>query len=121
MSPAEVEAVLGRPDGFERAGDFVGYQYADRLISGWSWDRADYYAIFENERLVRWGSGHVRQGTGPEFGTLVVIPLQSWIDPRDRSRPPTAWRPQARPVDGAIMAPPQWAARANRGSTRSAR
>ncbi|MGH9173484.1 MAG: hypothetical protein ACRD1H_03955, partial [Vicinamibacterales bacterium] len=62
---------------FERAGDLVGYQYTNRLISGWSWDRADYYAIFDKERLVRWGSGHVRQGTGPKIGTLVVIPLQN--------------------------------------------
>lgn len=75
MTRAEVESVLGRPDGFQRSGSMVGYQYTNRLISGWSWDRADYYAVFDNDRLMQWGPGYVRQGQAPG-STLVVVPLQ---------------------------------------------
>ena len=76
MTRDQVIAVMGQPDGFQRAGDRVGLQYTNRLISGWSWDRADYFAIFENDRLVAWGPGEVRTGTGPNTGTLIVIPVQ---------------------------------------------
>ena len=74
MSPAQVEAIMGRPDGFQRSGDKVGYQYTNRLISGWSWDRADYYAIFQDDRLSQWGAGVVRQGQ--QNGVLVVVPVR---------------------------------------------
>jgi hypothetical protein len=74
MSPEEVAAILGRPDGVQRAGGYIGYQYTNRLISGWSWDRADYVAVFEDSKLVQWGPGEVRQGRGPNIGTLVVLP-----------------------------------------------
>jgi hypothetical protein len=76
MTPDEVIAVLGRPTGFQRAGDMSGFQYTNRLISGWNWDRADYYALFKNDRLVQWGSGDVRVETSHNFSTLVVIPLR---------------------------------------------
>src|SRR5687768_11432315 len=76
MSRESVEAVLGKPDGFQRSGELVGYQYTNRLISGWSWDRTDYHAIFKGDRLVQWGPGEVRPGSGPNVGTLVVVPLR---------------------------------------------
>ena len=76
MTQAEVEAILGRPDGYQHVGDYVGYQYTNRLISGWSWDKADYFAIFNKGRLTQWGPGQVRPGNGPNVGTLIVIPIQ---------------------------------------------
>lgn len=75
MSRAEVDELLGKPDGFRRDGNFVGYTYSNRLISGWSYDRADYHVIFENDRAVQWGAGEVRQGTGPNVGTLLLVPF----------------------------------------------
>lgn len=42
MSQPEVTEVMGKPDGFQRKGEYVVYKYTNRLISGWSWDRADY-------------------------------------------------------------------------------
>ena len=76
MSTGQVEEILGRPDGFQRAGYAVGYQYTNRLISGFSWDRTDYYAIFRDDRLVEWGPGEVRQGQVPNTGTLLVVPVR---------------------------------------------
>ena len=45
MSKDDVIARLGNPDGFQRSGDYEALRYTNRLISGWSWDRADYNVI----------------------------------------------------------------------------
>ena len=45
MSQADVVGTLGRPDGFKTEGDYTVLKYTNRLISGWSWDRADYFVI----------------------------------------------------------------------------
>lgn len=76
MTRQQVESKLGRPDGFQRDGQLVRYQYTDRMISGWGWDRADYYAVFNDDRLVQWGTGNVREKTGPAAGTVFVVPTQ---------------------------------------------
>jgi hypothetical protein len=52
----------------------IPYEYANALISGWSWDRADFYAVFEDDKLTQWGTGEVRQNQ-PNVGTLTVIPF----------------------------------------------
>lgn len=74
MSPAQVEAVLGKPDGFARDGAVVSYQYTNRLISGWGWDKADYVVVFNEDRLAGWGPGQIRQGHGPNVGAIMVLP-----------------------------------------------
>ena len=61
MSKDEVISVLGNPDGFQRAGDYEALRYTNRLISGWSWDRADYNVILRAGRVVEYGPGQVRQ------------------------------------------------------------
>jgi outer membrane protein assembly factor BamE (lipoprotein component of BamABCDE complex) len=76
MSRSQVEEKLGRPDGFMRSSDQVAYQYVNKLTSGWSYDRADYYVIFEDDRLVQWGAGEVRPAQDTTFGTFVVIPFR---------------------------------------------
>jgi hypothetical protein len=73
MSPAEVSGVLGSPNGQTRSGDYLQYQYTNRLVSGWGWDRADFYALFEDDKLTAWGSGDVRQNQ-PNIHT--IVPLQ---------------------------------------------
>lgn len=75
MTPDQVIAVLGRPDGQSQQGNQLGYQYTNRLISAWGWDRADYVTLFTSGRLTSWGPGQVRQGSGPNVGTLIVAPL----------------------------------------------
>lgn len=71
MSRAEVESVLGRPDGFQRSGTQVGYQYTNRFVP-WTGQRADYYTVFENDQLTQWGTGEIRPG--PDVNYLVVVP-----------------------------------------------
>lgn len=72
----EVERMLGRPDGYQRQGSTEALTYANRLISGWGWDRADYIVILTDGRVSSYGPGAIRQGQGPMVGTLVLIPLR---------------------------------------------
>lgn len=74
MTPDEVIAVAGRPDGVEREGDYLGYKWANVLISGWGWDRADYNAVFHKERLKSWGPGTIRQNRSPVSTIMVITP-----------------------------------------------
>lgn len=74
MTKEEVIDELGRPDGFQRAGEHEAIEYSNRLMSGWSWDRADYYVILENEQVVQYGAGEVRER---EPNVLVLVPLRS--------------------------------------------
>jgi hypothetical protein len=57
----DVVSKLGKPDGQKMSGDTLICFYVNRLISGWSWDRADYYAKFLNDQLIEYGTGNVRQ------------------------------------------------------------
>ena len=61
MSQEEVVSVIGKPDGFQQRGEYTIYKYTNRLISGWSWDRADYFFIFKDDMLIEYGAGEVRE------------------------------------------------------------
>lgn len=73
MPKQDIIAALGKPDGFQRVGDFESLTYKNRLVSGWSWDRADYTVILQNGRVIQWGAGEVRQN-GPN--TIILVPTQ---------------------------------------------
>jgi hypothetical protein len=50
----------GFTEGFKVSGDFTVLTYKNRLISGWSYDRADFHVILKNDSVVETGSGEVR-------------------------------------------------------------
>ena len=75
MSKDEVIRVLGNPDGFQRSGDYEALRYTNLLISGWSWDRADYNVILSNGQVLEYGPGQVRQ-RDPNTSTLILVPLK---------------------------------------------
>ena len=75
MSKDEVIATIGNPDGFQRSGDDEALRYTNRLISGWSWDRADYNVIIRNGRVVAYGAGQVRQ-RDPNTNMLILVPIR---------------------------------------------
>lgn len=75
MSKEQVIKVLGNPDGFRRSGNWEALRYTNRLISGWSWDRADYNVILHNGRVVEYGPGEVRQ-QDPNTGILILVPVR---------------------------------------------
>jgi hypothetical protein len=60
MTPGQVTAILGHPDGFREIGDVSYYQYSNRLTSGWGWDKGDYEVAFRNEKVIGYGATEVR-------------------------------------------------------------
>ncbi|EQD56705.1 hypothetical protein B2A_05132 [mine drainage metagenome] len=73
MTKQQVVAVLGNPDGVQTSGHYEALEYANRLISGWSWDRADYYVILKDDIVTAYGPGQVRQ---EQPGVLVLVPVR---------------------------------------------
>lgn len=74
MSKQQVIAVMGQPDGVQKSGHYEALDYANRLISGWSWDRADYYIILKDDKVVSYGPGTVRH-EGPCSNVLILVPI----------------------------------------------
>ncbi len=60
MSQAEVVRILGKPDGFKPDGDHKVLKYTNKLISGWSADRADYFVILKDDQVTEYGAGEIR-------------------------------------------------------------
>src|SRR6266481_4037757 len=56
MTKDQVISLLGHPDGYQAEGDSEVLRYTNKLVSGWSWDRADYYAILRGGKLVEYGA-----------------------------------------------------------------
>lgn len=75
MSKQQVVAVMGKPDGYRQSGNYEALEYANRLISGWSWDRADYYIILKGNEVVSYGPGKVRR-ENPNSNVLILVPLR---------------------------------------------
>ena len=77
MTKAQVITALGQPDGYSQAGSTEALTYSNRLMSGWSWDRADYQVILSSGVVTAYGPGTVRQNSAPgNIRTLVLIPLR---------------------------------------------
>lgn len=72
MSKSEVIDVLGNPDGFKTVNDQEVLTYKNRLISGWSWDRADYHIVIKNSRVIGYGAGEVRVKNN---NTILIVPI----------------------------------------------
>jgi hypothetical protein len=71
---AQVIAQMGQPDGYRSSGNVEVLTYSDRLISGWSWGRADYQVILRNGRVAEYGFGQVGDAS-PNVGTIIFVPL----------------------------------------------
>lgn len=61
MSKSEVTNLLGSHDQVsKKEGGWSIYYYKDRLLSGWSWDKTDYYVVFSPiGRVYEYGHGSV--------------------------------------------------------------
>ena len=73
MDRQAVERQLGRPDGFSEQEGYQVLTYKNRLMSGWSWDRADYQVLLKDGLVVQYGPGEVRQNQ-PNTGLVIVAP-----------------------------------------------
>ena len=72
MSQADVVGTLGRSDGFRTEGGYTILKYTNRLISGWSWDRADYFVILRDDKVTEYGSGEVREKNVGGIHTIFI-------------------------------------------------
>ncbi|HXQ51026.1 MAG TPA: hypothetical protein VN802_08030 [Stellaceae bacterium] len=59
MTKDQVVATLGPPDGYSHEGNTEVLKYADRLISGWGFDRADYRVDLSFGRVTAYGPGPI--------------------------------------------------------------
>jgi len=75
MDRHTVERQMGRPDGFSTQDGYEVLTYKNRLMSGWSWDRADYQVLLKDGRVVQYGPGVVRQNSA-NTGLVIVAPVR---------------------------------------------
>jgi hypothetical protein len=75
MAKADVTKTLGNPDGYQSLGEYEALKYSNRLMSGFSWDRGDYFVVLKNGVVVEYGVGTVREKS-PNSNVLVVVPIQ---------------------------------------------
>lgn len=76
MSKAAAEKAMGRPDRFKTEGADEVYVYSNRMMSGWSWDKADYVLRFSNGALVAYGPENIvhRQYVPPPPTQSAYVP-----------------------------------------------
>ena len=74
MPKEEVVQALGHPDGYQSRGEYEALKYSHRLVTGWSWDRADYFVILKDGKTVEYGTGEVRV-KDVNSNVLFLIPL----------------------------------------------
>jgi len=72
LSQVDVVGTLGRPDGFRTEDNYTILKYTNRLISGWSWDKADYFVILKNDKVTEYGSGKVREKNVGGIHTIFI-------------------------------------------------
>src|ERR1700749_2570834 len=75
MDRQAVERQMGRPDGYSEQDGYQVLTYKNRLMSGWSWGRADYQVLLQDGRVVQYGPGTVRQNQS-NTGLVIVAPIQ---------------------------------------------
>ncbi|MBN2267780.1 MAG: hypothetical protein JW725_05600 [Candidatus Babeliaceae bacterium] len=75
MSKSEVTNILGNPDGYQARGEYEAMKYSHRLVTGWAWDRADYYVILKDQKVVEYGTGEVRV-KDVNSNVLFLVPLR---------------------------------------------
>jgi hypothetical protein len=71
MTKPQVESLLGSPKGYAQTGADEVLQYPGGLISGWSYDTADFVVVLHNGLVTSYGASNVQKGQHP---TVVVIP-----------------------------------------------
>jgi hypothetical protein len=74
MTRPQAIDIMGSPDGDLVAGNTEALTYSNRLMSGWSWHRADYQILLTDGRVSAYGPGTVRQNSGPNV--LMIVPFR---------------------------------------------
>jgi len=75
MPKQEVIQTLGSPDGYQARGEYEALKYSQRLVTGWAKDRADYFVILKDGKIVEYGTGEVRVKDS-NSNILFLVPLR---------------------------------------------
>lgn len=74
MGRPQVVNLLGRPDGVRVHERAEALTYADRLVSGFKWSRADYVVVLRDGLVAEYGPGEIRT-QNPNTGAFIFVPL----------------------------------------------
>lgn len=74
MSREQVVNLLGRPDGVRAHTNTEALTYADRLMNGFKWSRADYVVVLRDGVVAEYGPGAIRDAS-PNTGAFIFVPL----------------------------------------------
>jgi hypothetical protein len=71
MTKSQVVGLLGNPKGYEQNGAYETLQYPGGLISGWSYDTADFSVVLRNGLVQSYGASNVQKA---QHSTVVLLP-----------------------------------------------
>lgn len=92
MSRQQVVGTLGPPDGFNKQEGQETLHYSHRLVSGWSNDRAGFYVILKEDKVIATGMGELRQSQNNVSWIIPLTPLAP--APYDPPAPPPQMVPR---------------------------
>lgn len=75
MKKEEVIAVLGAPDGVRQEEGAEYLIYVNRLMSSWSWDRADYLIELKNGLVTQYQPINVKEMSQDQRQSLMLMGL----------------------------------------------
>ena len=74
MDGEQVVKIMGRPNGVQTNGNQTSMSWTNRLMSGWSWDRADYHVLLTDGKVTHYGTGTIRQAPVSYGYSWIFIP-----------------------------------------------
>lgn len=75
MTKADVIAALGAPDGVRQENGAEYLIYVNRLMSSWSWDRADYLIELKNGLVTQYQPINVKEMSQDQRQSLMMMGL----------------------------------------------
>ena len=75
MTKAQVISLLGNPKGYAQSGDNEVLQYPGGLISGWSYDTADFSVVLHHGLVQSYGASNVQK---TQHSTVVLLPATGY-------------------------------------------
>ena len=74
MEREKVITILGEPDGIKRKGDYEVLKYSNVRTFEMSRDRADYFVILKDDKVVQHGTGQIKIDKSTDTFTIVPVP-----------------------------------------------
>ena len=71
MTKPQVESLLGPPRDYAKTGADELLEYPGGLISGWSYDTADFVVVLHNGLVTSYVASNIQKG---QHTTMVIIP-----------------------------------------------